>query len=164
MARSWFVVVVFVMAACGHSTPAPRERPEGSTELTPAGSANTTGSANATDSANQPRGADIAASSSGTPHGDKAHGDEPHYQPLDLEVYDSTLMGDKLRVRIALPSELRIDLVNRHWTGVFTDAGKPIPGTNFTVAGTYGHEVTVDYHGSTLPSRTVRLFHPESSQ
>lgn len=147
------------MVACGHSTPSPRESPSGSAQSV--SSANDLGSANeATDGS----AAVAALAGAGTPHGDEGHGDEAHYQPLDLEVYASAPMGDKLRVRLALPPEVRIDLVNRHWTGVFTDAGKPIPGTNFTVAGTYGHEVTIDYHGSTLPSRTVRLFHPGSSQ
>jgi hypothetical protein len=90
-----------------------------------------------------------------------ARGDEAHRLPLDLSVYDATPRGHKLRVRIGLPPELPANLVNRDWTGVFTDAGTPIPDTGFVVAGTFGREITVDYNAATLPSRTVRLFPPK---
>jgi hypothetical protein len=114
-------------------------------------------------SANEPpRGSDTPAPGSGSPHDDEAYGDEVHYQPLDLKVWDSHIEDGKLIVSIELPSELSTHYVDRHWTGIFTADGKPIPGTDFTVGIVVGHEISVRYSGTTLPSRTVRLFHPRS--
>jgi hypothetical protein len=164
VARSWFVIVVVVLVACGHFTPSARESPAGSTGLAhaaQAGSASEAGSGDPVNAASDASKTATGAAASAAVHVDDVHGDEAHHQPLDLDVYDATPRGDKLRVRIGLPSELPVNLVNRHWTGVFTEGGKPIPGTDFSIAGTYGREITVDYHGTTLPSRTVRLFYGE---
>ena len=95
------------------------------------------------------------------PHRDEARGDEAHYHPLDLKVFDTRPDGAKLRVRIELPQHMSAGSVDVRWTGVFTRDGKEIAGTEFKVAGAIGHAIFVEYPGSSIPSRTVRLFHPK---
>lgn len=88
--------------------------------------------------------------------------DEPHFQPIEMKVFDARQERGKLVVRIELPQDMRPGSVNRHWTGVFTTDGTAIPGTEFVVAGALAHEIIVEYAGTELPSRTIRLFHPRS--
>jgi hypothetical protein len=95
-------------------------------------------------------------------YGDEPRGDEAHYQPIDMKVWDSFTQNGKLIVRIELPEEMTPGTVDHHWTGIFTQDGKPLPGTDFKVASVFGHEIRVEYQEKTIPSHTVRLFHPRS--
>lgn len=153
------VVITMVMVACGHPTPLPRENPAGSAQSVSSGSTNDVGSVNETTAGS---GAGAAPTGSGAPYGDEAHGDERHYQPLDLKVFDTRPDGPTLRVRIELPQHMTAGSVDFRWTGVFTRDGKEIAGTEFKVAGAIGHAILVNWAGTSVPSQTVRLFHPRS--